>query len=58
MDRSILNLSSIKEWLKLDVVSSFIFLTGNMLRRNVLLKRPVQPVIVQKCFVEADYLYF
>jgi hypothetical protein len=43
MDRSILNLSSIKEWLKFDVVSSFILLTGSMLRRNVLLKRPEQP---------------
>ena len=59
MDRSVLNLSSIKEWLKLDVVSSFILHTGGMLRRDAFYNVPCNLVIAQKCSVETDYyMYF
>lgn len=56
MDRSILNLSSITEWLKLDVVPSIILYTGSMLRRDALLKRSKHSG--QKCSVEIDSCIF
>jgi hypothetical protein len=52
MDRSNLNLSGIKAWLKLDVVFSIILHTGSMPRREALLKRSKHSG--QKCNVEID----